>query len=393
MNLVNATGLVAGYTMATDKTGREWLVVVAKGTYGIPDHPEDEPVLLQEQVPLVMTDVYAADPASSAPLYEIDFALCKPRCDVLLNGSCHAPQGRPATTVPVGLRVASMVKSFNVVGDRIWVPGFPGAAPGAPEPFVVMPLSYDNAYGGVHKPEKDPATHRWFLPNHVGVGYCPGDALGRPLPNTEAIGQPVHHADGDYVPMAFGPLGRAWQQRIRWAGTYDQAWLDETFPFLPADFDDRYFQSAAQDQQTDYLRGGEEVVMLNLTPQGRTAFRLPALKAPLAVQYKNGDEKRISGVVDTLLLEPDLGRFTLTLRASFALRRNLHEVAAIEVGRVLPQPLPRDGEEEQVLPKPHYRSLAELVSATRAERAERWERAGREEPEEQEDLEEPKEWR
>ena len=65
MQLVNATKLVAGYTMATDKTGREWLVVVAKGTYGIPDRPDREPALLDEQVPLVMTDVYhRASPAS-----------------------------------------------------------------------------------------------------------------------------------------------------------------------------------------------------------------------------------------------------------------------------------------------------------------------------------------
>ena len=74
MNLVNATKLVAGYTMATDKTGREWLVVVAKGTYGIPARPDEEPRLLDEQVPLVMTDEFTGEPGFSAPLYEIDFA-------------------------------------------------------------------------------------------------------------------------------------------------------------------------------------------------------------------------------------------------------------------------------------------------------------------------------
>ena len=42
--------------------------------------------------------------------------------------------------------------------------------------------------------------------------------------------------------MAFGPVGRSWQPRIRWAGTYDQKWMDEKFPFLPEDFDERYYQ-------------------------------------------------------------------------------------------------------------------------------------------------------
>ncbi len=119
MNLVNATKLVAGYTMATDKNGREWIVVVAKGTYGIPDDADDEPPLLLEQVPLVMTDVFTGEPGFSAPLYEIDFAPRKPRCDVLLNGSCYAPGGEAATQVRVEMRVASLTKSFNVVGRRV----------------------------------------------------------------------------------------------------------------------------------------------------------------------------------------------------------------------------------------------------------------------------------
>src|SRR5438094_752971 len=115
MDLVNETKLVAGYTMATDKTGREWLVVVAKGTYGIPDRPDCEPPLLEEQVPLVMTDMFTGEPGFSAPLYESDFSPRKPRCDVLLNGSCYAPGGKPAIQVQVGLRVGSLTKSFNVV--------------------------------------------------------------------------------------------------------------------------------------------------------------------------------------------------------------------------------------------------------------------------------------
>src|SRR5262245_61712102 len=116
MNLVNATKLVAGYTLATDKTGREWFVVVAKGTYGIPEHPERAPQLLAKQIPLVTTDVFTGDPGFSAPLYEIDFAPPKPRCDVLLNGSCHAPGGRPVRSVEVAMGIGSLRKSFMVVG-------------------------------------------------------------------------------------------------------------------------------------------------------------------------------------------------------------------------------------------------------------------------------------
>src|SRR6266850_8249161 len=120
MNLVNITKMQAGYTMGLQPDGRELLVVVVKGTFTIPTDEKQEPKLAEEQVPLVMTDVFTGEPGFSAPLYEIDFAPSKPRCDVLLNGSCYAPGGKPATQAQVGIRVGSLTKSFNIVGNRVW---------------------------------------------------------------------------------------------------------------------------------------------------------------------------------------------------------------------------------------------------------------------------------
>jgi hypothetical protein len=370
MNLVNATNLAAGYTMATDKTGREWLVVVAKGTYGIPDQSDREPRLLDEQVPPVMTDEFTGEPGFSAPRYEIDFAPRKPRCDVLLNGSAYAPGGKPTERVTVSLQVGSMVKSFDVVGNRVWKRGVAFTTPSDPEPFAVMPISYNNAFGGIDRSQDDPAKHRWYPSNHAGVGYHKYlDAAfidGKPLPNTEETGRRVRDPRGKYRPMAFGPVGRAWLPRYELAGTYDQKWLDQQFPFLPADFDDHYFQCAPKDQQTEHLRGGELVTLLNLTPQGRMEFRLPELRPPFYFHYKNGDTVRVSGAVDTLVLEPDLGRFTLCVRAGLALHRSLHEVGGIDLGYVLPQPISREGDESETMAKTRYRSLAEMVEAYRA---------------------------
>jgi hypothetical protein len=364
--------MVAAYTMATDKTGRELLVVTAKGTYGMPPHPDLEPQLLEEQFPLVMTDLFTGEPGLSAPIYELDFAPRKPRCDVLLNGSCYAPGARPATSVLVGMRVGSMTKSFNVIGNRTWKSNLLSVATSPPAPFLVMPLSYNNAYGGIDRPTEDTKTHQWYLSNPVGVGYhprMPATVLdGKPLPNTEEIGHPVLRPGGDYKPMAFGPIGRSWQQRVRWAGTYDQRWKDETFPFLPGDFDDRYFQSAPEDQQIDFLKGGEEVVLVNLSVAERLAFRLPTMRVPFEFFYKSGGSARMTGIVDTLVLEPELTRFTLSSRATLPLHRNIHEIHSVTVGRVLPQPLGEEGAARPVLAKPHYKSLADLVAANRIRR-------------------------
>jgi hypothetical protein len=163
--------------------------------------------------------------------------------------------------------------------------------------------------------------------------------------------------------MGFGPVGRSWQQRINWAGTYDDEWKSDQYPFLPADFDERYFQSSPLDQQTHYLNGGERAVLWNLTAAGRVEFALPKLNQPLRIYRKNGVCTQVSMVVDTLIFEPDLERFTLTLRGSTELKRGVHELINAEVGRVLPQAIQIEGEARAPVAKTHYKSLAELAAA------------------------------
>ena len=115
MNLLNTTGMTAGFTLGMRPDARESLVVVVKGTFTIPTDG-GEPALQQTQEPLVMADVFTGEPGFSAPIYESDYAPSKPRCDVLLNGSAYAPKGRPVQQVSVAMRVGSVMKAFDVVG-------------------------------------------------------------------------------------------------------------------------------------------------------------------------------------------------------------------------------------------------------------------------------------
>jgi hypothetical protein len=366
MELINATKMEAGYTMAVQPDGRELLVVVVKGTFTIPE-PGREPMLAEKQVPLVMTDVFTGEPGFSAPLYEIDYAPRKPRCDVLLNGSAYAPGGRPAERVRVSLRVGSLTKAFDVVGNRVWQPGLLSTSPSKPEPFAVMPISYNNAFGGVDKTDDQPPKESWYPLNHAGVGYHEGRSAkqleGKRVSNTEEPGHPIANPKGKYRPMAFGPIGRAWQPRIALAGTYDKKWLDHKFPFLPDDFREAYYQAAPGDQQMDFPQGGEEVELVNLTPAGLLAFRLPAMNVPFEFYYKNGDRKKARGTVDTLVLEPDSGRFMLSWRRCLPLRRNLFEIRRVVAGS-----MPRRWYREEGLArrKRQFSSLAELVVWHRA---------------------------
>ena len=178
---------------------------------------------------------------------------------------------------------------------------------------------------------------------------------GKPLPNTEETGKKVTHPHGNYKPMAFGPIGRAWQPRPKYAGTYDQKWLDEVFPFLPANFKEDYCQAAPVDQQIDYPQGGEEVELLNLTGGGRTFFALPRVDIPIEFNGRTCSETT-QPVCDAIVLEPDQQHFLLTWRVSCLLKRNLFEIDQVVVGR-----MPRGWYHAREAYKPYYANLAELI--------------------------------
>jgi hypothetical protein len=105
------------------------------------------------------------------------------------------------------------------------------------------------------------------------------------------------------------------------------------FPFLPADFDERYYQAAGSDQQLPLPIGSPEVVLLNLTPDGQRRFTLPNFDAPVHVFPKRGAREDLKATLDTIVIEPDLERLTLTWRVARPLRKNLFEVAQVLVGK------------------------------------------------------------
>lgn len=336
MNLTNATKFPAAYTMGMEPSGRELLVVVVKATYSFPEDG-GEPVPAREQVPLVEADVFAGEPGLSAPLAECDFAPAKPKCDVVLRGTAYAPGGMPAERVPVMMQIGSLSKAFNVVGHRAWVNDPFGWKSTRPVPFLTMPISYANAFGGRDLSDPDEANHRWYATNHAGVGFhsnlYPPLVEGKPLPNTEEIGKPVDKPDGKYRPMAFGPIGRGWEPRVKLAGTYDKKWLDDVCPFLPADFKEEYYQCAPADQWIARPKGGEEVVLVNLTPEGRVQFKLPRRDVPIRFFLRGGESQEFESPVDTLVIEPDARRFQMSWRAVLPLKRNIFEVEHLLVGR------------------------------------------------------------
>lgn len=336
MQVYNQTRFVHQFTMAMDKAGHEWILLVVKGTFDFPDTPGGPVRVSETQVPLVMADEYTGAPGFSAPLWETDFAFRKPACDVVLNGAAYAPDRRPATRVRVGVKLGAWSKVLDVFGHREWRARGPLFAATSPEPFLRRPISYDVAWGGTDRLDPEDPLPDAYRRNPVGTGWSQTKhqrlVPGLALPSTQAVGEDITSPFGDYTPMSFGPMGRGWPGRIEWGGTYDQAWIDEIFPFLPPDFDDRYYQMAPPDQQTTRPQGGEEVMLVNLTPQGREHFRLPATALPLTLFRGGAIDVEAAVHPDTVLLDPENRRLSLVWRVSSRIHRTILDFNEAWVG-------------------------------------------------------------
>lgn len=336
MQIYDQMGFKTEFTAALDKEGRDYLLLVVKGTYDFPDRTGDAPVRSKDQTPLVFADEATGEPGFSATRWETDFAHRKPKCDIILDGAAYAPHGRPTEQVRVGLKVGNWSKTFDVFGERYWTSiGFK-FVPSRTSSFQRQPISYDVAFGGVDRLDKDNNAPPSFPANPVGTGWATdaNSALipGLRLPNTQAKDDTVTSPFGNYTPMSFGPMGRGWPGRIEYGGTYDQAWIDGVFPFLPDDFDDRYYQMAPPDQQVAEIKSGDEVILANLTPRGKENFRLPDTALP--VKIFKGRDAVFDGVLkpDTLLFAPEERKFSLVWRVSVPIKRIITEFTEAWVG-------------------------------------------------------------
>ena len=361
----NTTVMQAGLLVATDKEGRDYCVVVVKGTFAV--DIDGQSLLAEKQEPLVYADIHYGDPTETSIKYECDFARFKPRADVIVNGHAYSPTGESEKEVNVTLEVGSFKKQIRVIGDRHWKKGLLGFRRSTPTPFVKMPLVFERAFGGSDHSHKKLKYQDTEMRNPIGVGFHKNPnrktIKGRSLPNLEHLQTPIRKWSDTPPPVGFGTLGRNWEPRIKHAGTYDDRWLNERFPFLPDDFDDLYFQSAPADQQIPFLKGGEIVRCTNMSSEGKFEFAVPGVEIPIVLRFWNrevkGDPK-----LDTLIIEPDQRRFMLVWRVAVPIGQKLTNLREVLVG---PQPIPRPPRWQAE--KMHFKSIAEFIAWKKAANA------------------------
>lgn len=332
MNVVTLGRVQAGVAFATDKQGVEHLVAVAKATYQV--SADGTCSLAELQVPLVLEDQFYGEPGLSSVRYETDFSSRKSRTDVILMGHAYAKRGIATDVVDVAVQIGALRKVVRVFGDRTWKPSVAGYSPSKPVPFVRLPLQYERAFGGADRSHPDERKHAFEERNLVGVGFHKRNhagIAGSPLPNLENPQDLVSSPFDQPAPAGFGFVSRNWLPRRRYAGTYDDKWLEEQFPFLAEDFDERFFQGAPEDQWCGPLHGGEHVGVAGATPTGTWKLTIPAPRVGVKIVSQQGEEN-YQPILDTLILEPDDERVILVWRTCTPLRVKASRLEEVSVG-------------------------------------------------------------
>ncbi len=330
LQLKNDSPFAPSIALFPDEKGIDTLYVAVKATFHLGDRLE----IAEEQVPPVMADEYWGEPGVSSLKYASDLHLCKPATDVVLVGQAWAPEGKPVAQLDMGIAVADRRKLVRVFGDRVWRNN--GKAISPPEPFESVPLVYERAYGGVHQREDDGDKILGEERNPIGCGFRgernAGEADGLPLPNIEDPQNLIERWGDQATPQGFGFVAPYWLPRRDFAGTYDDSWQKTRAPYLPEDFDSRFFNTAHPDLILDgYLKGGEPIQVVGASPKGRLRFRVPVCRFDMKVRVA-GRTEDLPINLETVLIEPDEERLCLTWRGALPCDKKALKVEEIAVG-------------------------------------------------------------
>jgi hypothetical protein len=347
--------------LGTSRSGAPIAYVLVKRTYSI---RSDGPCVLASPEPLLHD--YRNPDASPRLRPGTDFFPQKDRTDFVVRGIACAAGGKPVPSMSVKASLGRASKSIVVFGRREihWTAS---GAPvvGRPEPFARMPLTYENAYGGVDRRVRPTGAvtleqfglatvqldHPGMYPrNPAGKGYLVIDEPvdGLEMPNLE---DPSDLLTADRL-VSGAPS--TWYERPRpacfdWVSaftfprfTHFQAGVDAWFPgpeddrmpevrlgWLPRGYRSNrpsgvlpdFFQEAAPELVLAEVRGDERVRIEGMQPERPVLeFALPGL--PPRIEFVvEGEREPVRVRTHSVVVEPEVGRLTLLFGASVALNR------------------------------------------------------------------------
>ena len=332
LQLHNTSPFVATMFSLPDIDGVDTLVIVIKASFALAPSVQ----LAEQQRPILAADEFWGEPTSTSLRYPGELHLPKPGTDVIVIAEARAPHEQGVPELDVSVRVADRSKRARVYGERMWMVVGRHAQPSRPQPFVRMPIIYERAYGGRTPP--DHAGRSLAEPrNPIGRGFV-GDGnyarmLEQLVPNIDDPDNALAWLGQTPAPVGFGAIAPSWHPRVAHAGTYDEAWRKQRAPYLPNDFDARFFRTASDGLGFDAeLAGGAPMAFDGFHPERGLSFALPRCQLDVSARVA-GAVQSLPARLDTVvieLLEPCW--MSMTWRASSRVGERLLRVERVDVG-------------------------------------------------------------
>lgn len=215
---------------------------------------------------LVLTDIFAGDPAQTELVDEQDIAPGKEATDLLIRAIARSPGGAALPDWSVSVNIADRLSyGFQVRGPSMWRKALLGWKLEQPQPISELPLSYALAYGGAApgaNADEPPVFHQ---ENPAGIGFATKELLAQGQPFAAAqiadlAEMMAPNPEANMMVHGLGPVAKTWLPRRSFAGTFDDQWKQRRHPRMPEDYSLRFWNCAPRATQiTPFLKGNETI--------------------------------------------------------------------------------------------------------------------------------------
>ena len=307
-----------------DAQGRLFDILIVKQSY----HLTEDFTLAQspEQEPLNFSDTCFGEVNVTSLRYPSDLVPYKPATDVIVIADAFTPDGRAAPQWEVAVQAGTVLQRLQVSGPREWQRRRGQWRLTDPQPVTRLPLRYELAYGGECAGPRDSLLTDERNPIGRGMADSGQHPKDQPIPAPQvlAAGTTLSDPFRKLEPAGFGPVPPAWLPRRPLGGTYDDDWLENTWPHWASDYDFAFHNSAARGMKAKgFLQGDEMIRLTGLHPdRAEITFRLPGDTVIAHLIDRDNQRRMVRLNLDTVYIDildaaPEDCLISLTWRMAF----------------------------------------------------------------------------
>jgi hypothetical protein len=329
--MINQTPFSVKLHPHTDTAGRHLTLLITKATWRIDTGrlaPPEQQVAIFDQPQSLRLGEFDLDDMQRAALgkrdqdkatwIDHDLVPPKPNFDLLVAGYVTPPEAHRGLKIKATIQAGSRQAHVEAHAPRFWLKGVPN-------------YTIESSAKHLHR---TPMSYA-FADFQAGFPLQAEESHPQQLPWLQRSGATCRRKQHDKHPAGFGYWPENATHRQRYTGTYDKVWERDRKPFLPKDFDNRFYNSAHPDLQWPQpLQPGTEIRLIHLAETPELTLSMPGLELAAQVTTESGAQLPPATLKpDTLVIEPDQQRMSLIQRTALPEGQGANALSSIRLYR------------------------------------------------------------